>query len=207
MPTPSRATRETILEAAAKIISDTGAASLTFQTLGDTLGVSKQAVIYWFPSKADLARELIVPALRLEADTVVDALKRIRSARRGIEVFVRTLVAFHMSDLGRFRLIYAVAQFDPQIWQVAELPRIADNVHETTGRMYAALERILEQAPDFADHAKARVTAAAAHTSAVGLLSMLSLAEAIHDPLAHAPAALIDASVALATGQCINSRR
>ncbi len=200
MPTRSRVTREAILEVATKVISQTGAASLTFQTLGDMLGVSKQAIIYWYPSKADLARELIVPALRLEADAVVDALRRVRSARRGIEVFLRALIAFHLSDLGRFRLIYAVAQFDPQIWQVAGLPHIADSVHQTTDRMYTALEQIFAQAPDFVNHSSARATAAAVHTSAVGLLSMLSLADAIHDPLAHAPDELIDALVALTTG-------
>ena len=57
----SRVTREAILDRAARIISETGAASLTFQTLGETLGVTKQAIIYWFPSKSDLARELVVP--------------------------------------------------------------------------------------------------------------------------------------------------
>ena len=66
----NRVTREAILETAARLISETGAASLTFQTLGDTLGVSKQAIIYWFPSKADLTRALVIPALELEADAV-----------------------------------------------------------------------------------------------------------------------------------------
>ena len=90
----SRVTREAILETATRIISETGAASMTFQTLGETLGVTKQAIIYWFPSKSDLTRELIMPALELEADAVVAALRRIKSGRRAIEVFLRTLIAF-----------------------------------------------------------------------------------------------------------------
>jgi AcrR family transcriptional regulator len=203
LPARSRISREAILQAAARLISETGAASMTFQTLGDRLGVSKQAVIYWFPSKADLARELIVPALELEADAVVNALKRVKTARRAIEIFLRTLIAFHLSDLGRFRLIYAVAQFDTQIWEVADLPRVADSVHSATDRMYAALAEILGRAPDFADPARARITAAAVHTSAVGLLSMISLADAVHDPLAHSSKGLVDALVKLATGQSL----
>ena len=158
----SRITREAILGTAARIISETGAASLTFQTLGETLGVTKQAIIYWFPSKSDLARELIVPALELEADAVATALKRVRTARKAIEVFLRALVEFHLSDLGRFRLIYVTAQFDPLIWQVAELPQVADRIHVATSRMYGALQSVLRQAPDFADLPSARKATAGA---------------------------------------------
>lgn len=199
----SRVTREAILETAARIISQTGAASLTFQTLGETLGVTKQAIIYWFPSKSDLARELIVPALELEADAVVAALRRVKTARKAIDVFLRALVTFHRGDLGRFRLIYVTAQFDPQIWQVAELPEITDRIHAATDRMYGALESVLAQAPDFAHAAEARRAAVATHMAGVGALTMFSLADAIHDPLAHASDALLDTLVSLTIGQLI----
>jgi AcrR family transcriptional regulator len=194
-------TREVILETAARIISETGAASLTFQTLGETLGVTKQAIIYWFPSKSDLARELIVPALELEADAVVSALKQVKTARKGIEVFLRALITFHRGDLGRFRLIYVTAQFDPQIWQVAELPEITDRIHTATSRMYGALETVLAQAPDFTDAGGARKAAVATHMAGVGALIMLSLADAVRDPLAHTSEALVDTLVSLATGE------
>ena len=198
-----RVTREAILETAARIISDTGAASLTFQTLGETLGVTKQAIIYWFPSKADLSRALILPALQLEADAVVGALKRIRSGRKAIEVFLRTLINFHLSDLGRFRLIYLSAQFDTQVWHVAELPEVTDSIHLITSQMYGALETVLAQSSDLATRGSARVTAVTAHMAAIGALSMLSLADAIHDPMAHSADTLTDAVVAVATGRVL----
>ena len=201
----SRVTREAILETAARIISQTGEASMTFQTLGDTLGVSKQAIIYWFPSKSDLTRELILPALELEADAVVAALKRVKTGRRAIEVFLRTLIAFHLEDLGRFRLIYVSAQFDTQVWQVAGIPQLADSIHQATGRMYGALEEVLAKAPDVGSPASARIAAVATHMAAIGTLTMLSLADAIHDPMAHASETLIDAMVTLATGRLIRT--
>jgi len=201
VPGRSRVTRKAILETAARIISETGAASLTFQTLGETLGVTKQAIIYWFPSKSDLARELIVPALDQEAEAVAVALRRVKTARKALEVFLRTLVSFHLSDLGRFRLIYVTAQFDPQIWQVADLPEIADRIHAATSKMYGALESVLAQAPDFADPSNARRAAVAAHMAGVGSLTMLSLASAVRDPLAHDPRELIDTLVSLIVGR------
>jgi hypothetical protein len=72
--------------------------------------------------------------------------------------------------------------------------------------MYSALEQVLSQAADFAVPSRARVTAAAVHTAAVGLVSMISLADAVHDPLAHSTEALLDALVHLATGECVKRR-
>jgi AcrR family transcriptional regulator len=203
----SRVTREAILETAAGIISETGAASLTFQTLGETLGVTKQAIIYWFPSKSDLTRALILPALQLEADAVVGALKRIKTGRKAIEVFLRTLIGFHLSDIGRFRLIYMSAQFDTQVWQVAELPEVTDSIHLITGQMYGALESVLARSADLGTPGSARATAVVTHMAAIGTLSMLSLADAIHDPMAHASETLIDAMVSLATGRLLKQAR
>jgi len=37
--------------------------------------------------------------------------------------------------LGRFRLIYVSAQYDTQVWQVAELPQVADSIHVISSRM------------------------------------------------------------------------
>lgn len=200
MPTRSRVTRESILETAAAVVSEAGVSALTFQALGDRLGVSKQAIIYWFPNKADLTRALVVPALQLEAEAVAAALRRVRTARKAIEIFLRTLIAFHLGDLGRFRLIYISAQQDLDAWRVAELPVLADAIHAATGQMYGALEALLANASDFDRRRSPRQIAVAAHMSAIGLLSMLSLADAVHDPMAHAPDALIDALVALNTG-------
>lgn len=116
---------------------------------------------------------------------------------------MRALISFHRSDIGRFRLIYVTAQFDSQIWQEAELPEIADRIHLATSRMYGALESVLALAPDFTDTEEARKAAVATHMAGVGALTMLSLADAVHDPLAHAPDALVDTLVTLTTGSLI----
>ena len=201
MPARPGITREAILDVAARVISATGETSITFQSLGEALGVSKQAIIYWFPSKSDLIRELIVPALHQEAEAVISALKRVKTAKRAIEVFLRALVGFHLADLGRFRLIYVTAQFDTQIWQIASEPSLAHSVHAATDQIYGALEVVLRSAPDFAEPRSARRVAVAVHMAGVGLLSMLSLADAVRDPMAHGPDALVDALVTLCTGQ------
>lgn len=52
-----RVTREAIVEEARRLVAEQGTAALTFQALASTLGVSKQAIIYWYPSKRELVRD------------------------------------------------------------------------------------------------------------------------------------------------------
>ena len=118
-------------------------------------------------------------------------------------MFLRTLINFHQCDLGRFRLIYLSALFDTLVWQVAELPEVTDSIHVITSQMYGALESVLVHSGDVASPGSARATAVATHMAAIGTISMLSLADAIHDPMAHSSDTLIDAMVALATGRLL----
>lgn len=146
-----------------------------------------------------------MPALQLETNAVVAALKGVTTSRKALEAFLRTLIAFHprpwplSADLSG-------AQFDSQLWQVAELPDVTDSIHVITGQMYGALEAVLAQSPDLAIRGSARTTAVATHMAAIGALSMLSLVDAVHDPMARASDSLIDAMVAIATGRVLRAR-
>lgn len=197
----SRITREAILATAKRIVAEQGAAALTFQALASALGVSKQAIIYWFSSKWELTLELCLAGLKTEAETTVAAIVQARSAPDAIARFVRALVALHREDLAGFRMLYLAPQFDRR----GSLPESADAflrpIHETTATMYAALEEKIASDPDFRPGENPRRLAAAAHTAGIGLLTMLALADSLDDPLAHEPGALVDALVSLLTGE------
>ena len=90
------------MDAAITIVVNGGAAALTYQALAERLGVTKQAIIYWFPTKQDIARALALPSLRAETAATVAAVSGARTATDAIEQFVRALVAHHLSDLPRF---------------------------------------------------------------------------------------------------------
>lgn len=66
-------TREEILAAAAELAAGSGIGSLTFGSVGKSLGISDRTVVYYFPTKNDLIAE-VVAALgeRLQA-TLADA--------------------------------------------------------------------------------------------------------------------------------------
>jgi AcrR family transcriptional regulator len=187
---------EAILAEAREIVSEGGSPSLTFQKLASRLGVSKQAIIYWFPTKQDLARELVLPLLRAEADAAVTVLDGASSASDAIARFVRGLAAHHLADLGGFRLIYLATQLDSDASRIMNGAAL-EEVHGETSRMYGALERSIAADPHRRVSADPRRAAVAVHMAVIGLLTMVALADAVGDPLAHRTDALTDALVSL----------
>lgn len=201
MPRVRRVSREAISDVARRIVTEQGIGALTYQGLADRLGVTKQAIIYWYPSKADLARELVIPGLEGEAAATIAALQGSRSAPDAIDRFARALAAYHLGDLERFRMLYMSSQVDRGAREMAVAGATLETVHAVTGRMYGALEQQLAADRAFAPAADARRLAVAAHMAVVGFLTMVALADSIADPLAHAGPVLLDALVALLTAR------
>ena len=187
MPDPSRSdTPNRILDAAAALVRTGGLEAVTFDSVAAQLGVSKQAVIYWFPSKLTLLSALALPSLRSEARVAVDAAAGASGPGEAAGAVVRALIGFHLSDLARFRLMY----LSPQIGATASARRTAaglvQQVHPVTGEMYAAVAAAL------GGGAEARQTAVALHMAALGHVLLVALTEALGDPLSHPPDALAD---------------
>ena len=187
MPAPrSSDTRDRILDTAAALVSGGGLEAVTFDAVAARLGVTKQAVIYWFPSKVALLSALALPGLRGEARVAIEAAAGASCPAEAARAVVRAVIGFHLADVARFRLMY----LSPQIGATAGAKRTAAElvaqVHPVTGEMYAAIAAALADAPG------ARETAVALHMAALGHVLMVALTEAIGDPLRHAPETLAD---------------
>jgi AcrR family transcriptional regulator len=199
MTGPRRISKEAIVQCARGIIAEHGVSGLTFQRIAGALGVTKQAVIYWYPSKNELGRDLMFPLLAGEAEATIRALEGAGSAADAIERFLRALVEFHLGDLGGFRMMYLASQIDERAREAVVADQTLDEVHRVTGPMYAALAEKLARDPGYPRRTDARQQAVACHMAGVGLLTMIALGEALHDPMAHGAGALLDALVALMT--------
>ena len=191
--------RAAILEAARRISAEGGPRQLTYEALARRLGVTKQAIIYWFPTKQDLHRELVVPWLEAEADAVIDALAAPRGAGESIGRAVHGLVDFHTSDLDRFRQVYLGIQLDPKPEQLMPPEALRAHVYPVTSRLYGALESALEAEARLRCDLSPREGAVIVHTSALGLVMMVALASALKDPLKHATDELVGTLVAMLT--------
>lgn len=200
-----RVTREAILAVARSIVAADGVGALTYQAVATRLGVTKQAVIYWYPSKSDLGRDLSLTTLREEAGITTQAVAGALTAKDAIDRFVRALVAFHLADLGRFRMLYLSLQTAPPGEARAMLASFLDDVHSITGEMYGALEAKIAADRRYPGRRDARRIAVATHMAAVGLLTMVALGQAINDPLAHRTGTLVDAMVQLVANAAARS--
>lgn len=193
MATRRNETRQKILDVARDLVRRGGPASLTYDAVAQRLGISKQAVIYWFPSKEALVADVALPLLAEEARVAADAVAG-KTGAEAIASFVQAVGSFHLSDLDRFRLMYVAPQLGERTTLRLEAATGA-RIHATTAELYAALEKSLARQDDPPGEARRR--AVALHMAALGLALLAGLADAADDPLAHAPAALLDALAAM----------
>lgn len=179
-------TQDRILDAAAGLFAVGGLEAVTFDAVAARLGVTKQAVIYWFPSKMALLSAMALPSLRAEAQTAIDAVAAAPCPAGAARAAVRAVIDFHLADLARFRLMYLSPQIGATPAARRTAAQLVEQIHPVTSTMYAAIAVAL------GGGAKARETAVALHMAALGHVLMVAMTEAIGDPLRHAPERLAD---------------
>ncbi len=184
-------TRSDILRVGADIVRQGGPARLTFDEIATRLGVTKQAVLYWFPNKEALVASLALPALQAESDIAIVALADVPVGPGAVRAFARALIDFHLSDIDRFRLTYIAVQMPGS--SVEPSPDLKDRIHAVTRPMYDALERCI---PQYAAPLR-RASAVAIHMAVLGFILMISLSEAVGDPLRHETEALAAALIGI----------
>jgi AcrR family transcriptional regulator len=156
--------------------------NLTLDHVADALGLTKQAVLYHFPSKDRLLVELALVGIAEEANAMIAAVARARTAADAVRRFLRANLAFHRADLERFRLIYVRAQVFPGAKDSirSEMPT---RIYPVTRRMYAALEAKLRDDPRFPPHLEPRTLGVAVHLAAIGYATMAGELEGVHEKM------------------------
>jgi AcrR family transcriptional regulator len=187
-------TGDQILEIARDLLAEGGLGAVSFDAIAARLGRSKQAVLYWYPTKPDLLAALFLPWLEEEAALAETALRDATDATDAITRFVRAVAGFHLSDLTRFRAMYLLPQTLTRGKEETRDRAVLDKVHAITDRLYTALAAHLGP-----DATTARQQAFAVHSAVLGLALMSGLAEGLDDPLKHRQNVLVDALVARLT--------
>jgi AcrR family transcriptional regulator len=188
-------TNDQILEIAGDLLQSGGVGAVSFDAIARRLGRSKQAVLYWFPTKQELLAAMFLPWLEAEAGVAIGALADCTDRSGAVTAFVRAVAAYHFGNLDRFRMMYLVPQTIKPGTQDPQSAAILDQVHPVTDAMYAALAARLDGGAP-----AARRDAVAIHAAVLGLVLMVGLADSLHDPLKHNEAELVDALVTRLTG-------
>lgn len=189
-PKTSPKTSERILDIARDLLAADGLAAVSFDAIAARLGKSKQAVLYWYPSKNDLLAAMYLPWLEAETGIAERSLAGVRGRDDAIGSFVRAIAGFHLGSLDRFRMMYLVPQTLRPGAQGHMNEALVRQVHPVTDRLYAALAAHLP-----GGRAAARQQAVAIHAAVLGQVLMIALADGLNDPLKHPPADLIDALI------------
>ncbi|MBT8460873.1 MAG: TetR/AcrR family transcriptional regulator [Boseongicola sp.] len=193
MATRGTKTADAILDAARTIVRDLGPDQLTFEAIASRVGVSKQAVIYWFPNKARLLEALVRPALEAEAAAGKAAISGDASPDKAMRGVIEALAVFHMSDLDRFRLMYVTPQIGQKPGRDGAMLTTLGRMHPATTEMYDALADCLVAGGRYTRIVEARRAAVAVHTSLLGLLLRMAMADTLNSPLRHRDDALVEA--------------
>lgn len=189
-------TKAQIIRAARDLLAQDGLSALSFDAIARRLGRTKQAILYWFPTKQDLLAALFLPWLEEEADRVVTALGKEARGDAAVALFVRGLLDFHLEDLDRFRMMYLVPQTLRGGKAGAGTDALLDRIHPVTDRIYSSLAERLPGPPE-----EARQRAFVIHSACLGLLLMEGLAQSIGDPLKHEVPALAEGLISSLTAK------
>lgn len=184
-----------ILAAAREIVRTSGPDSLTFDAVAAKVGVSKQAVLYWFPNKARLIEALVRPALEAESAAGQGAITSGATPSQAIRAFVGALAVFHTSDLDRFRLMYVTPQIGQRPGRNGQMLTTLGRIHPSTTDMYDQLAVRLVEGGRYGRLVEARRAAAAIHTALLGLILRMAMADALNAPLRARNDALVEALV------------
>ena len=195
MPEKRGKTADRILAAAKSIVRTDGPDHLTFDAVAARVGVSKQAVLYWFPNTARLIEALVRPALEAESAAGRGAVSANDSADDTIRAYIGALAVFHTSDLDRFRLMYVTPQIGQRPGRNGTMLTTLGRLHPATTEMYDVLADKLVGAGRYDRLIDARRAAAAIHTALLGLILRMAMADALNAPLRLRDDALVDALV------------
>lgn len=187
-------TSDQILAIASELLASDGLGAVSFDAIARRLGKSKQAVLYWYPTKQDLLAAMFLPWLVAEAEMATRSVAKAGNRREAIDGYVRATANFHFDDLNRFRMMYLVPQTIKQNPHDLPNTEIAKQAPAVTDKIYGALAARLD-----GDRAAARREAVAIHSAVLGLVLMFGLADGLRDPLKHSENDLVEALIASLT--------
>jgi len=184
------------VDAAYAVIEQHGFEGFTLELVARHVGLRKQAIYHYFPSKEAILFEVALAELTRSASAVAAAVEQVERGVDAIEALLRTY--FH-AFAGRIRLF----QISHTALPFFDFKRMlsADNlvrVRPLNDLLLAgAAQRLQADSNGTLSLAEARRLAFVAYSSVVGLLSMKALVESADDPLVHQDSDMIDTLVSV----------
>lgn len=183
--------RDEILSATRRVLAEVGAPKLTLELVARELGITKQALYHYYPSKHALLFEIVYAELAAVAEAVHAACEAAPDGASAVEGVIRAYVAYFAPRLDAYRLVMLQIQgLEPD----AASPDMLARIHPLNDRMFgvATDKLVAKRRGKRADRLAARRMVFAAYLAAQGLLTMKALVERMGDPLRYGDDELVD---------------
>ncbi len=181
--------RQEILAATTTVLSRVGPVKLTLELVAAELSISKQALYYYFPSRAALLSELAIDALFESATAVHRACSAAKDGASSLDALIRTYVGYFLPRLDLHHLITILG---PVTDDLRPTPEQLAKIRPLNDLMYGETEKRLAAEARGKRRASARRLAFTAYLAAMGMLTMRAMVQKIEDPLIHSDDSLVD---------------
>lgn len=184
--------RGEILAAARAILNESGPESVTLASVAGQLGMTKQSLYHYFSSKEALARDLVTTLLDEECESLLQAVNKRKAGKKVLGTVIQAFYSHYVDNLDAFRTVYCQSQLYSSSVRALDETTLREEIHPRTRHLFDVLEdRLARPGANKAERRRARQLAFTAWTSALGLMTMLSVAAANDDPIAHSEKALV----------------
>lgn len=176
------------------VLERDGMAKLTLELVAGELGVTKQALYHYFPSKHALLTELVFAELEACADAIHAASEAAPDGASALEAVIRAYVAYYLPRLEAFRLVVMHVQ---QVEGVTFSADVLARLRPLNDRMYgvATAKLLADRRPVRGGRVEpiaARRMVFAAQLAAQGFLSMRTIVDRFADPLRYGDDEMVD---------------
>ncbi len=181
-----------VLSIAQSIVSENGPTAVTLASVAGRMGMTKQSLYHYFASKEALNRALVAELLEQEIGVLLAAVAEQKTAEKVLGTLIRAFHAHYVDKLGAFRTIYCSTQMYAPFESNLDEITLREKIHPQTRELFDVVERRIAKAgASRAERRRARQLAFTAWTSALGLVTMLGVADASDDPITHSDKALL----------------
>lgn len=185
--------RQEILDVARAILRDGGVDAVTLASVAGELALTKQALYHYYPSKEALVRVLTIVLLNDEVETLIAAVNAEPEDARILGVVIRAFYRHYIQRLNEFRAVYCQSQLYRNPTEVLDEVLLREEINPRTRHLFDVLEaRLSNGSRSTARKKKCRRLAYTGWLAALGLVTMLGVADAAKDPLIHSDADLLD---------------
>jgi AcrR family transcriptional regulator len=199
--------RREILQVARTLLREGGVEAVTLASVAGALSMTKQSLYHYFSSKEALVRSLVAMLLDDEIKELTAAVEASDAIEDTLGTLIRAFYSHYINNLDAFRIVYCQSQLYAAPNLRIDEETLRDEINPRTRHLFDVLEgRMTSGKVNSKDRTRIRQLAFVAWSSALGLLTMLGIADANDDPLIHTDEALLTALSGVFDSAAVHSR-